>query len=89
MIAKLKAYGVCEKSCMLLASYLQERFQRVNLGNSKSEWLQLDKGCPQGSLMGPLAYNIFSNYLLLLLGDIYNYADDNTPGCQGDLEMVI
>ena len=92
LIAKLKAYGVCEKSCMLIATYLQERFQRVKIGNSKSEWLQLAKGCPQGSLMGPLAYNIFSNDLLLLLGDIcdiYNYADDNTPGCQGDSEMEV
>ena len=43
----------------------------------------ISKGCPQGSLFGPLAYNIFSNDLLLSIQnicDIYNYADDNSIG---------
>ena len=53
LIAKLKAYGVCSDSCMLMASYFQGRRQRVRIGNYKSEWMELDKGCPQGSLMGP------------------------------------
>ena len=86
LITKLDAYGVSENSCMLLASYFQERSQRVKLGNVKSKWLELSKGCPQGSLIGPLAYNIFSNDLLLLIetmGEIYNYADDNTVSCSG------
>ena len=92
IIAKLKAYGVCGDSCMLMASYFQGRRQRVRIGNHKSEWMELDKGCPQGSLMGPLAYNIFSNDLLLLICemcDIPNYADDNTPSCWGESERKV
>ena len=92
LIAKLKAYGVYSDSCMLMASYFQGRRQRVKIGNYKSEWMELDKGCPQGSLMGPLAYNIFSNDLLLLICEmcvIHNYADDNTPSCWGDSEHEV
>ena len=87
LIAKLQEYGVSPGSCMLVASYLQNRFQRVKIGTSKSDWLQISKGCPQGSLFGPLAYNIFSNDLLLLMKDhcdISNYADDTTASCAGD-----
>ena len=86
LIAKLSAYGVCNKSCMLMANYFQGRSQCVKLGNNKSEQLQLDKGAPQGSYMGPFVYNLFSNDLLLLvqsLCNIYNYADDNTVSCTG------
>ena len=61
LIAKLQAYGVCKNSCMLILNYLCERYQRMKLGNVRSDWLELTKGCPQGSLFGPLAFNIFSN----------------------------
>ena len=83
LISKLKAYGVCEEACMLIANYFQGRMQRVKIGNNKSDWMEISKGCPQGSLFGPLAYNIFSNDLLLSIQnicDIYNYADDNSIG---------
>ena len=35
LISKLDAYGVSENSCTLLASYFQERSQRVKLGTLK------------------------------------------------------
>ena len=46
----------------------------------------------QGSRIGPLSYNIFSNDLLDIVDndvDIYNYADDNSLVCSGhDYELV-
>ena len=69
LIAKLKAYGVSNDSCMLIANYFQDCTQRVKVGNVKSDWMEINKGCPQGSLFGPLAFNIFSNDLLLMVED--------------------
>ena len=49
--------------------------------------MEISKGSPQGSLMGPMAYNIHSNdlfYFIMNLCDVFNYADDNTVGCIGD-----
>ena len=86
LITKLQAYGLSEASCMLISCYFQSLYQRVKVGNVKSDWMQITKGCPQGSLFGPLAFNIFSNDLLLLaqdLCDTYNYADDNSFGISG------
>ena len=81
LIAKLHAYGVSAKACSFILNYLKDRKQAVKLGNIRSEWLSLKTGVPQGSIMGPLLFNIFINDFLIetkKICDVYNYADDNT-----------
>ncbi|MCG8045733.1 MAG: reverse transcriptase family protein, partial [Candidatus Thiodiazotropha endolucinida] len=91
ILAKLEAYGVSKHSCDLLKSYLTNRQQRVKLGDQCSSWLDIIKGVPQGSILGPLIFNIFINDIFYFVqkSTIYNYADDNTLSyCCKDVNIL-
>ena len=80
MLAKLSAYGVKKNSLRLLKSYLINRYQRIRVGSSFSEWLEIILGVPERLILGPLFFNIFINDLLNIVEktSICNFADDNT-----------
>ena len=81
LIAKLHAYGIEEVSLNFIFSYLKNRKQRVRINNTYSKWMDILFGVPQGSILGPLLFNIFLCDLFLFVQDIHvaSYADDNTP----------
>ena len=79
LLSKLKAYDLSENSVTFLASFLPNRFQRVNVGHASSRWLSLYKDMPQGSVLRPLLFIIsLGNDLPLLPTNctINSYAND-------------
>ena len=59
LIAKLHAYGLYTPSLKLVHSYLTERYHRVKINNSFSEYHLIKYGVPQGSILGPMLFNYF------------------------------
>ena len=91
IIAKLEAYGVGKNGLRLIQNYLSQRQQRVNVGSSFSEWLEIILGIPQGSILGPILFNVFINDVLLSIKetDICNFADDTTLyACGKQLDTI-
>ena len=59
-------------------SYFAERKQRVKIGHTKSNLLELTVGTPQGTALSPILFLIYINDLVKIktYGEIISYADD-------------
>ena len=79
ILKKFEAYGFGTSSLNLMRSFLEDRMNRVKVGKVKTEWKSMKRGCPQGSSVGPMIWNIFQNDMAQQVrnSNLTMYADDH------------
>ena len=84
-VAKLSAYGFDNKALRFTYDNLKNRKQRTKISRVYRCWQKILYGVPQGSILGPLLFNIDLCDMFFFLDeyDIANYADDSTPYVSG------
>lgn len=80
LVSKLEAIGLSNSTCLWVLDFLSERSQRVRVGSHMSTALSLNTGSPQGCVLSPLLYALYTYDCTAIYSSnkIIKFADDTT-----------
>jgi hypothetical protein len=91
LLKKLSIYGADSNMQNWFRSFLINRTQRVRIGESLSVPLKLESGVPQGGILSPMVFTLYTADMELWLKNskLHNFADDTTTDTKGKDEQKI
>ena len=80
-LTKMHNLGFSKEFLLWMVDYLTDQRQLVQIDDRKSDMATVEFGVPQGSILGPVIFNLYVAELQKELQcDCYQYADDTKPG---------
>ena len=91
LVAKLHAYGLSMDAITFIYSCTKRRKQGVKINDTEDPFKILLLGVPQGSILGPILFNIFFNNLLFFINEVKlaNFADDTIYAAKNYLNELL